>query len=106
MKAEGQLTEEAVLQIAREVGVEVERMRADMEDSTIEESVKRNIELARAIGVTGTPTFVVRDAMLVGFKPLAQMERAIADARSAPTSRGSQVPAGAEHGAAEANPDR
>ncbi|MGH8579339.1 MAG: DsbA family protein [Gammaproteobacteria bacterium] len=107
MGAEGPLTAEAVVQIAGEVGVGVERMRADMEDPTIEESVKRNIELARAIGATGTPTFVVGDAMLVGFKPLAQMERAIADARSAPTSRGShQVPAAAEHGAAEAYPDR
>ena len=40
-----------------------------------------NIELARAIGVTGSPTFIVGDAMLVGAKPLQQMESAIADAR-------------------------
>jgi predicted DsbA family dithiol-disulfide isomerase len=45
--------------------------------------VDRNIALARAIGVTGTPTFIVGDAMLVGVKPLEQMESAIADARPA-----------------------
>jgi protein-disulfide isomerase len=32
--------------------------------------------------VTGTPTFIVGDAMLVGVKSLQQMESAIADARA------------------------
>ena len=86
METEGRLTEDAVVQIAREVGVDLDRMRADMEDPAIEESIDRNIELARAIGITGTPTFIIGDAMLVGFKPLVEMESAIADARSALTS--------------------
>jgi predicted DsbA family dithiol-disulfide isomerase len=56
-------------------------MRAEMEDPAINKSIDRNIELARAIGVTGTPTFIIGDAMLVGAKPLEEMESAIADAR-------------------------
>jgi protein-disulfide isomerase len=83
MKAEGRLAEDGVLQIAREAGINVDRMRADMQDPVINESLDRNIQLARAIGITGTPTFVIGDAMLVGAKPLAEIERAIADARSA-----------------------
>jgi predicted DsbA family dithiol-disulfide isomerase len=55
-------------------------MRADMEDPAINKSIDGNIELARAIGVTGTPTFIIGDAMLGGLKPLQQMESAIADA--------------------------
>jgi len=82
MKAKGPLDEDAAVQIAREAGVDVDRMRADMEDPAINKSIDGNIELARAIGVTGTPTFIVGDAMLVGAKPLQQMESAIADARS------------------------
>jgi len=82
MKAKGPLDEGAAVQIAREAGVDVDRMRADMEDPAINKSIDGNIELARAIGVTGTPTFIVGDAMLVGAKPLQQMESAIADARS------------------------
>src|SRR5262252_10574554 len=81
MKAEGRLAEDAVVQIAREAGVDVDRMRADMEDPAIAQSIDKNIELARAIGVSATPTFVIEDAVLVGFKPLQQMESAIADAR-------------------------
>jgi protein-disulfide isomerase len=81
MKATGRLAEDGVVQIAREAGVDVDRMRADMDDPAIDKSVDGNIELARAIGVTGTPTFIIGDAMLVGAKPLQQMESAIADAR-------------------------
>ena len=85
MKAKGPLDEDAAVQIAREAGVDVDRMRADMEDPAINKSIDGNIELARAIGVTGTPTFIIGDAMLVGAKPLQQMESAIADARPPPS---------------------
>jgi protein-disulfide isomerase len=81
MKATGRLSEDGVVQIAREAGVDVDRMRADMEDPAINKSIDGNIELARAIGVTGTPTFIIGDAILVGAKPLQQIESAIADAR-------------------------
>ena len=81
MKATGQLTEEAVVLIAREAGVDIDQMRAYMEDPAINKSIDGNIELARAIGVTGSPTFIIGDAMLVGVKPLQQIESAIADAR-------------------------
>jgi protein-disulfide isomerase len=81
MKATGRLAEDGVVQIAREAGVDIDRMRADMEDPAINKSIDANIELARAIGVTGTPTFIIGDAMLVGAKPLQQLESAIADAR-------------------------
>src|SRR5262249_61475934 len=86
MKATGRLDEDAVVQTVREADVDVDRMRADMKDPAINKSIDGNIELARAIGVTGTPTFIIGDAMLVGAKPLQQMESAIADARS-PSAR-------------------
>jgi protein-disulfide isomerase len=87
MKATGQLGEDAVVEIAREAGVDVDRMRADMADPAINKSIDGNIELARAIGVTGSPIFIIGDAMLVGGKPLQQMEAAIADARPPPARR-------------------
>jgi len=92
LKANGRLAEDGVVQIAREAGVDVDRMRADMQDPTIDKSIDGNIELARAIGVTGTPTFIIGDAMLVGAKPLQQMESAIADASPLSDPRPSPSP--------------
>jgi protein-disulfide isomerase len=80
LKAKGRLAEDTVVKIAREAGVDVDRMRAEMKDPAINESLDRNIALARAMGVTGTPTFIIGDAMLVGIKPLEEMESAIAEA--------------------------
>jgi hypothetical protein len=48
MQATGRLAEDAVIQIAREAGVDVDRMRADMEDPAINKSIDGNIELAQA----------------------------------------------------------
>ena len=93
LKANGRLAEDGVVQIAREAGVDVDRMRADMEDPAIGQSIDKNIELARAIGVTGTPTFIIGDAMLVGAKPLQQIESAIADARPPPSPPSVPTPA-------------
>src|SRR5215472_12346842 len=92
MKAADRLTEDGVVQIAREAGVDVDRMRADMEDPAINKSIDGNIELARAIGVTGTPTFIIGDAMLDGVKPLQQMERAVADAHPPSAQRSPPSP--------------
>ncbi len=94
MKSKGRLAEDAVVQIARASGIDVDRMRADMEDPAINASLDRNIALARAIGISGTPTFVIGEAMLVGVKPLQEMESAVAKARPAePLPPGQSSPA-------------
>jgi protein-disulfide isomerase len=81
MRADSRLTEEGVIGAARQAGVDVERMRADMAAPEIEQSIGRNIRLAKAIGVDGTPTFIVGDDMLRGFQTRAQMESAVERAR-------------------------
>jgi protein-disulfide isomerase len=100
LKAEGPLSEDGVVQIAGSAGVDVDRMRAEMEDRTINESIDRNIQLARAIGVTATPTFVIGDTLLAGAKPLPEMESAIAEARSAAASQKSERGSGSAGGRA------
>ena len=93
LKANGRLAEDGVVQIAREAGVDVDRMRTDMEDPAINQSLDRNIALARAIGVTATPTFIIGNAMLIGIKPVQEMESAIGQVRPAqPLPHRSSVP--------------
>jgi len=76
MFALGRPTEGVVAQAVSEVGVE---RRGETPDSRAE--LARNMELARAIGATGTPTFVVGDQVLQGAVGYDALKRAIAAAR-------------------------
>jgi protein-disulfide isomerase len=62
----GDLTRADVLQIASEIGLNVNRLQRDMADPQITEAINRNIALAQALGITGTPAFVIGDTLVPG----------------------------------------
>jgi protein-disulfide isomerase len=78
MFALGRPTEAVLQQALRETGVTTsaptDAMRAE---------VARNAEMARAIGATGTPTFVIGDRVLQGAVGYDALKAAIAEARAA-----------------------
>ncbi len=81
MEAEGQLTEERVLEIARDVGLDMERLRRDMDDPEIQRIIDSNYALAETLGIRGTPAFVTRGEIIPGAVGRARLEAAIAEAR-------------------------
>ena len=60
------VTEAVVLKLAAEAGLDVARMKADMQQPDIQASIERNAELAQALRITGTPGFVVGDQISQG----------------------------------------
>lgn len=87
MRASGSLGESEALEIAQTVGIDVERLRADMADPALGEAVERNLELAHALRITGTPSFVVGDQIIRGATDLETMQKAIAAARREASTR-------------------
>jgi protein-disulfide isomerase len=81
MQATEQVTEETVMEVARTVGLDTEQLKADMQDSAIQEAIARNLQLANALGVTGTPSFVIGDRVVPGAADLGTLQGLIADAR-------------------------
>jgi protein-disulfide isomerase len=79
MFALGRPTEALLAQAAADSGV-----RREDENAESRAELARNFELARAVGATGTPTFVVGDQILQGAVGYAALRRAIAAARQAP----------------------
>ena len=73
-----------ILAVARSVDLDAERLARDMEDPALDPPIERNAVLANALGVRGTPAFVIGDGMIRGALPLEQFRAAIADARVAP----------------------
>ncbi len=59
MKAQGQLSKDEVLKIAKTVGLNVEQLEKDMKDPQYEQQIKANYKLAQTLGLMGTPAFII-----------------------------------------------
>ena len=83
MEADGALDRSHILEIARSVGLDDERLAQDMDGPAIDALIESNAALARELGIRGTPGFVIGDRVIGGALPLAEFRTAIADARQA-----------------------
>ncbi len=66
MESTGELSRERIFDIAKTVGLDTARLERDMADPAVEELVKQSTALAAKLNVTGTPTFVINDRIIVG----------------------------------------
>lgn len=81
MQAQGDLPEKRIFDIAKSVGVNVERARKDMNSPEIEQMLGANMELAQALGITGTPGFVIGNQLLPGAIDYDTLRQLVAQAR-------------------------
>jgi protein-disulfide isomerase len=81
MDARGTLTEKAVLDTAGRLGLDLDRLKADMATSAVQAAIDRNLALARALNINGTPGFVIGEQIVPGAIDLARIERLIREAR-------------------------
>jgi protein-disulfide isomerase len=80
---EKQVTKDNLFQIAQRVGLNVEKLKADMEDPKIEAALKDTHEVAQALGVEGTPGFIVDSRLNVGYLPADGIQSLIGEVRKA-----------------------
>ena len=59
MEHEGEFDEAAIETIMGELGLDLERLAADMASDEVEALIEANRDLAGRLGVTGTPAFLV-----------------------------------------------
>lgn len=81
MNAKGQITEEVILKIAADAGLDMAKIKSDMTAPEVEAAIKRNYGLAAALNVHGTPAFIVGDAIAPGAVDLDTLRKMVADAR-------------------------
>ncbi len=60
-------------------------LRADMEDPGIEAAIQANLKLASRLRITGTPTFVIGEAIIPGAASLEELREAVSRARTKST---------------------
>ncbi|MER9020693.1 DsbA family protein [Mesorhizobium sp. M0898] len=76
------VTETVVLKVAADVGLDVAKLKTDMQRPDIQASIDRNTQLAQALKISGTPSFVVGEQIFPGATDLATMKKLIQQARS------------------------
>ena len=81
MEFSGKLDRDRIMEIAGSVGLDVARLQKDMDDPKLKEIIERNMALASALGVRGTPAFVIGNQFVPGAVDPETLKRLIAEAR-------------------------
>jgi len=81
MATKGQISDEVVYQVAGSVGLDVDRLKRDMTAPEIEQAVKANLALAKALDIRGTPGFIIGEHVVPGAIDLDALKDLVADAR-------------------------
>lgn len=81
MTFNGKLDLDRILKIAASVGIDVAQLQKDMEDPKLDDILKRNADLAKALDVRGTPAFVIGNQFVPGAVDAATFKQLIGEAR-------------------------
>ena len=88
MEHRGAKDEKNLEKIAEDVGVDVDKAKADIASGEIEEELDTVSKVAREIGVSGTPAFIVGDTFVPGYVGEDGLRNAIAEERKKDTDGG------------------
>lgn len=83
MNYRGQQTPEALLEVAKGLGLDMEKLEKDRASSELKVELDKSMKIARELGIRGTPGFVIGDAIYPGYIGLEGLKSSIADARAA-----------------------
>ncbi len=83
MATKGEITEDVILKVATGAGLDVTRVKIDMAAPEIDQAIKRNYDLADALGIRGTPGFVIGETLIPGAVDIQTLKQRINDVRNA-----------------------
>lgn len=81
MGVRGGLTKDRILNIASDVGLDIQKLEKEMQAAAVQEVIQKNYSVAQQLGVNGTPAFVIEDTFYPGAASSEQMEKLIVAAR-------------------------
>ena len=82
MGIRGRITEQKVMSLAKDIGLDMKRLRKDMKDPAIETYLDETKQMATALGIRGTPAFVIGDTIVPGAIDEAGIKKIIAKLRA------------------------
>ncbi len=77
----GQADRARALAVAKEVGLDVARIEKDIASAEVRQSIEESFKLAEALGLNGTPSYVIGEEIVVGAVGLGALKEKINLAR-------------------------
>ncbi len=78
---EQRVTTDNVMQIAERVGLDVAKLKEEMENPKYAEAIKETQQIATSLGIEGTPGFIVDSQINPGYVPYDRLKQMVADVR-------------------------
>ena len=79
----GKISHEGTVEVVRSTGLNEIATATSMRSPAARAEIDRNLELGRALGLTGTPSYVVGNQILSGAVGYDALKKAVAEARAA-----------------------
>jgi protein-disulfide isomerase len=92
--ARGEVDLNTALNEAKTLGLDPDTLRANMQGQPISAALQRSYDLAKALNVTGTPTYIIGDQMIPGAVPIDDLRTAIANMRACGSATGCPAKSG------------
>jgi len=77
----GEANAARALAVAKELGLDMDRLQKDMKSPEVEKTLKQDFKLAEALGLNGTPSYVIGDSVIVGAIGLKALQEKVNTAR-------------------------
>lgn len=88
LASKNELTPETILAIASDVGLDTKQLQTDMQSPAIQSVIDHNRELARELGINGTPGFIIGTELVPGALELTTLKNLVAQFRKETTEGG------------------
>jgi protein-disulfide isomerase len=81
MMSRGQVDRARALAVAKEVGIDMARLEKDLASEEVRASIEESLKLAEALGLNGTPSYVVGPNVVIGAVGVAALRERVNTAR-------------------------
>ena len=82
LESKDKLDEKSLLKLAGSIGIDSKKLQADMNSDAIKQQLESNMQLAQALGVNATPTWIVGEQVFQGYVPQEELKQIVASAKS------------------------
>jgi protein-disulfide isomerase len=84
-EAPGKVSHERTIAMVRTAGLDEMKTAKDLNSPALKAEIKKNLDLGRALGLTGTPSYIIGNQIFAGAVGYDELKDAVAAARTAKT---------------------